>query len=155
MALNFGSDFLGEEKEDTFLNSKYNYWSCSGNKFLPYNNWIDGLHKISYGNGDIGLIDNLDLYVDVDLPHNCEIIECIVYGNAAATDSSWVLLRGNATETGAVAIATANVGTSAKISQDYQITDNSKYSHIIKVQSLLSNDMIYGAVILYSIEVKK
>ena len=125
------------------------YWSCPGIHFDGSDPSLDDITKSTNGS-IIANADGVVFVAAVDLPDGATVTGAIVYGNAGIQDVPWILRRVKHTDLTAVNMASADIG-----SEDTSITspviDNSLYSYILITSNTVTNDIIYGARITYTL----
>jgi len=125
------------------------HWSCSGNAFTTGSPDTDEVTK--WGTGKIVVnADDISLMVQVNIPEGCTISGVIVYGNEAAEAEIFRLRRYKPVDNTYVEMGSQNVNTE-DITISYAIIDNGQYSYFLLVESMDTDDEIWGAVITYTL----
>ena len=125
------------------------YWSCPGIAFdagYPYTNVII---KATAGYVQANA-DNIIFTEQVNLPNGATVIGTAVYGNAAAEDEIWTLVRIAHANAVLNSLAAAAINTE-DTTIDNKLVDNSAHSYYFYTSSLDTNDQIYGARITYTL----
>lgn len=134
---------------NTDVLAKTFYWSCSGSGFDGFNPDIDDISKDSIGTLTLSA-DGISVIKSVSLPDGATITSVKVYGNVATNDSDWLLRRLQLSDTTNVNVALEKIN-SEDTSISYGVIDNSLYSYNLVCWNLLTDDVIYGARISYTV----
>lgn len=90
--------------------------------------------------------DNIAFYVSVQLPDNCEVVSCVVYGNTNAAAETYTLRRVNSSGGGNNDLASDNINTvDNTINASYKNIDNENYMYYIYTTTLDTDDQIFWA----------
>jgi len=92
--------------------------------------------------------DGIFFLAPLNLPHGAEILSVVVTGNAGATAETYDLYRLNPDTFVGTILATANIGTQTD-TITLGIIDNHTFIYYFATSSLDTDDMIYGAKIIY------
>lgn len=125
------------------------YWSCAGVHFDAFNPAINLVTKSAYGyiRADA---DGISFVGSVNLPHGCTVTSCIVYGNDAATAESWYLNRVTLLDGTYSIMAQQSINTE-DITITNPVINNSLYVYYLETTSFDTDDLIYGALIVYTL----
>jgi len=125
------------------------YWSCPGIHFDGEHPDTDDLIKSV--NGSITTcLDNLFLIARVDLPHGATVTSVIVMGDEGAEGVTWRLRRSKVSDLTLSDMALEDINT-ADTSINNPVIDNSAYSYYIYTGDMEAGDIVYGALITYTI----
>jgi len=128
---------------------KGNIWSCPGISFVSDNPDTDQQRNSSLSGYKTADADGLSFTAPIELPNGVVIKKVIVWGNPGATAETWALVRAeNNTLSTRNTMATAVIGTEDE-TVDFATVDNSTYRYFLNAVSLDTNDIIYGARIIY------
>lgn len=125
------------------------YYSLPGVSFTTDKPDVDDITMASSGYIRIDA-GTPGLRVGISLPHGATVTGCIVYGNAAATDTDWYLYRVAHDSVSSDLMATAAIDTEDTSISD-AVIDNGSYVYLITTGSLAANDQVYGLRITYTI----
>lgn len=125
------------------------YWSCAGVHFDALNPAINLVTKSAYGyiRADA---DGISFLGSVNLPHGCTVSGCIVYGNDAAASESWYLNRVTLLDGTYSIMAQQSINTE-DITITNPVINNSLYVYYLETTSFDTDDLIYGALIVYNL----
>lgn len=124
------------------------YWSVPGIGFTTQSPDIDNITK-SQTAGVITCSATATFMTEVNLPHNAIVTECTIYGSES--DETWGFNRSDITAGGnGTSLASANVNTTDSSISNATI-DNSAYRYWLFTSSFDNTDVLYGAVIKYTI----
>lgn len=150
------SDVRETTSQSTLLANKTSFFAVPANSFIPQNPDTD---TVSFGDawtgdgGEQSLIadgDGIRFSAGVNLPHDAVVTSVIVQGNAAAAAESWSLGRWPKNDSALnTAMASANINTADTTISNAKI-DNETYNYQIGTSTLDTNDIIYGATIIYT-----
>lgn len=148
MALNFGGGLFaleGKVKESRI-------WSCPGTNFKPTQPDVDDIQYSSHT--AIASGNTISWFAPISLPDGATIYYAVVIGNATAGAETWELSKCDNAGTSCSQVGGANINIQAPIiyPQNAEV-DNLNSVYVFRTSSLDAGDKIYGALIMYTIEV--
>ncbi len=129
------------------------YWSCPGCNFIATAPWSENVGYIISEGTAHAYADNTTIIAPVTgLPDGAVVTGVVVYGNAAAEEITWSLVRVNMSTSASETLAAEAVNTEDTSISNATI-DNSTYAYFFRLPTdeFDTNDEIYGARITYTL----
>lgn len=95
--------------------------------------------------------DSVIWMAPVMLPHNAQVDDCVVYGDANLQNDDWGLIRVVAITAASNTLCTAKVNTAAIAAQAYNTVDNLGFYYVLQIITPTVNGLLYSVLISYTI----